>query len=177
MWSRFLSSVRRFDVDNLLLSNTSTGTVSVRGQSFQVYGNTFAGHFWRGAPCDPRRSHRNKKMVFHLNNHVQLLILQSFDGGGAQLYVTNHRGGLLQAQPVLVTVACTWTSPRSNITYPLCHHFQADRIFLHATPLVLDAEIYYHQAAGAYDGPLQIMGMFRGQTVLGTGSLELAGFT
>lgn len=92
------------------------------------------------------------------------------------VYLMDARGGLITAREVRIQPTCTWTSPRSNVTYPVCHRIQADRLELLVTPLALDSEVFYEQQPAVYEGHAQVVGVIHGVRVTGTGTTELRGF-
>lgn len=150
------------------------GKIALGTQEYGAQGTTYFEHYWTPTSCQVFFRQWWKWIVLRLSNSVQVVVVQSQSTHTA-LYLMDRRGGRLHAHegPIKLTPTCTWTSPRSSMTYPVCHRIEAAQIELLVTPLALDSEIYKDQQPALYEGYSQAVGMIHGLHVVGTGTTEL----
>ena len=160
------------------------GRLSLQQESFTVNGSAWFDHAWGLVPMGRGQLALNR-FVIQLQDQREILIFQlrRRDGSGQPLHsglLIDSDGGVqeLQRRDIQLEASTSneWYSRRSGISYPLEWDLTlpAYHLTLTLSPLIEDQEL--NLSLRYWAGAMHISGETDGETVSGTGYVELTGY-
>ncbi len=164
----------------------TTGHITVNGRTERVEGSSWMDHEFGSGQL--REEHEGWDWFgLQLDNGVELMFyLMRQEGGEADphssgtLVLSDGTSVPLTLQEVDVRPTGTWTSPRSQATYPMGWELQVRHhdISLTLTPRLSDQELDTRKSTRViyWEGSVDVRGQYHGASVAGQGYVELTGY-
>lgn len=161
---------------------TTTGSIQVNQQSFDVSGSSWMDREWSSAALTEQQTGWDW-FALQLSDHSELMFYRFRRKDGKQ--DENNAGALFNADgskitldfsDVMITVQDHWKSPHTQITYPSKWHLSIPSLALEldVSPLINDQELNVRYRY--WEGAVSVTGKNNDQEINGQGYVELTGY-
>jgi len=160
-----------------LTSLKTAGKIRIKGKWIKISGQSWMDHQWANTKYT-----QDKWTWFSIQlSGGRELVCYEYDDGKvkSRLAGISHADGKTEHfdRVQLKPLGRTWTSPKTNATYPLDWNIRipGKAIDLTVKPLINTQELIFG-TINYWEGPLAVSGIFEGKKVSGQGFMELVGY-